>query len=158
MKSMPLPARALVTLAALLLSRFACAQSADEMNSANNPLTPTVALNFNDAYVDQYYGLGDADSNALLVRGALPHKAFGLPQITRLTLPFVTSPDLPPDGSHTDLGDLNVFDVFIFKKGGVELGIGPQLTTPTAGRDETGTGKWQAGVAALAMMPAQWGI
>lgn len=134
------------------------AQTADEMNSANNPLTPTIAVNLQNAYVDSYYGLADADSNALLLRGALPHKAFGLPQITRVTLPIVTTPDLPPSGSHTDLGDLNVFDVFIFKRGQVEFGIGPQLTIPTAGRDETGTGKWQAGLATMFMMPAQWGI
>jgi len=151
-------ARIMLVLTALAASAPAWAQSAEEMNSANNPLTPTIALNFNDAYVDSYYGLPDADSNAMLVRGALPHKAFGLPQITRLTLPVVTSPDLPPSGSDTDLGDLNVFDVLIFKKAGVEFGIGPQLTAPTAGSDDTGTGKWQAGVAALFMMPEKWGI
>src|SRR5262249_31610337 len=134
------------------------AQSNDEMNKANNPLTPTLAVNFQDQYIDSYYGLSGADSNALLLRGALPHKLFGYPQIMRVTLPIVTTPDLPPSGDHTDGGDLNLFDVVIFKAGGVELGIGPQLTLPTAGRDETGTGKWQAGLAGLVMAPQKWGL
>src|SRR5262245_65545472 len=109
-------ARIILVLTALAASAPAWAQSAEEMNSANNPLTPTIALNFNDAYVDSYYGLPDADSNAFLVRGALPHKAFGLPQITRLTLPVVTSPDLPPSGSHTDLVELHVLVLLVLYK------------------------------------------
>src|SRR5262245_52544723 len=102
--------------AALAASAAAWSQSAEEMNSANNPLTPTIALNFNNAYVDSFYGLPDADSNAFLVRGALPHKAFDLPQITRVTLPVVTSPDLPPSGSHTDLVELHVLVLLVLYK------------------------------------------
>lgn len=133
-------------------------QTADEMNKANNPLTPTVAVNIQDAYTGSYYGIPDADSNALLLRGAMPHKLFGRPQLMRLTLPVVTSPDVPPSGSKTDIGDLNIFDIFITKRGGTELGIGPQLTIPTAGNDATGTGKWQMGLAAMAMSPHPWGL
>ncbi|HMN45489.1 MAG TPA: hypothetical protein PKE27_12975 [Povalibacter sp.] len=136
----------------------ALAQSAEEMNKSNNPLTPTLALNLQDAWTDSYYGLGDADSNAFLLRGATPHKLFGHPQLLRATLPIVTTPDLPPSGSHTDVGDLNLFDVFLFKAGSMEVGFGPQLTIPTAGRDETGTGKWQAGLAGMFMAPQHWGI
>jgi len=152
--------RASATLAvALLAASGAFAQpSNDEMNASNNPLTPTIAVNIQDAYTARSYGLGDEDSNALLLRGALPHKLFGMPQLTRVTLPVVTSPDLPPTGRHTGAGDLNIFDVFIFKQGGVEFGIGPQLTIPTASRDELGTGKWQAGVAALTIAPQHWGL
>jgi len=136
----------------------AVAQSNEEMNKANNPLTPTLAVNIQNAYVDSYYGLDDADSNALLLRSAIPHKLFGHPQLLRATLPVVTSPDLPPSGNHTDIGDLNLFDVFLFRKGALEFGFGPQLTLPTAGRDETGTGKWQGGLAALLMAPQKWGL
>jgi hypothetical protein len=147
-----------IAVLAALLPAMVRAQTNEEMNKANNPLTPTVAVNFQDSYVDKYYGLGDADSNALLLRGALPHKLFGRPQIMRATLPIVTTPDVPPSGSDTDIGDLNIFDVFIAKYANIELGIGPQLTIPTAGRDETGTGKWQGGVAALLMAPQPWGL
>lgn len=132
--------------------------SHQEMNAANNPLTPTVSLNLQDNYVGRYYGLGDEDGNNLLLRGTLPHKLFGLPQMFRFTMPVVTTPAMPAVASHTGAGDLNVFDLFLGKFGGVEVGLGPQLTLPTASRDETGTGKWQAGVAAVVIAPQKWGL
>lgn len=136
----------------------ASGQTADEMNRANNPLQPSLAINLQNIYIDSYYGLGDEDGNNGLLRGALPHKLFGAPQLLRVTLPVVTTPDLPPTGRHTDVGDLNLFDVLLFKSGKFEVGVGPQLTVPSAGRDETGTGKWQAGLAALAVGPRPWGL
>ncbi len=145
--------------AALTLPDGALAQpSNDDMNAANNPLTATVGFNIQDAYTARTYGLGDADSNALLLRGAIPHKLFGMPQLLRATFPVVTAPDIAPAGHRTGLGDLNLFDLFIFKHGGVEYGFGPQLTIPTASRDEMGTGKWQAGVATMAIAPQKWGL
>lgn len=77
----------------------------------------------------------------------------------RATLPIVTTPDSElTGGRHTGVGDLNLFDLFLFKEGAVELGIGPQLTIPTASRDETGTGKWQAGLAGVLIAPQPWGL
>ena len=143
---------------AALAAASVFAQSTEEMNSANNPLTPALGVNVQDQYVDKYYELDDVDSNALLLRGVTPHKLFGRLQLLRATLPIVTTPDLPPTGDHTDVGDLNLFDILLFKSGGVQLGMGPQLTIPTAGRDETGTGQWQAGLAALAIAPQDWGL
>lgn len=136
----------------------AAAQSTQEMNASNNPLTPSIGANLQDQYVGRAYGLGDEDSNAFLFRGTLPHKLFGRPQILRATMPVVTTPDLPPDGRHTGAGDLNLFDLFLFKSGGVELGVGPQLTLPTASRDEMGTGKWQAGLAGVVIAPQHFGM
>src|SRR5262245_36962550 len=120
------------------------AQSSEDVNKANNPLTPTITINLQDQYVDSYYGLPDADSNTGLVRGVLPHKLFGWPQILRATIPLVTSPDGLLD-STTGLGDVNFFDLFLFKAGRMELGFGPQLTIESATDDRLGTGKWQAG-------------
>lgn len=144
---------------AALLASVARAQSADEMNASNNPLQPSLGLNFQNQYVGRYYGLDDdVDANAFLLRGIVPHKLFGAPQILRATMPVVTTPNLPPDGRHTDAGDLNLFDVFLFKAGRMEFGIGPQLTVPTAGRADAGTGKWQGGLASLAIAPQSWGL
>lgn len=154
---MPL-VRAGVALMYGVLAQAAGAQSADDMNAANNPLTPTIGVNLQNAYVGSYFGPGDADSNAVLVRATLPHKLGGAPQILRMTLPVVTTPDLPGSGRHTGAGDLNLFDLFLFQQGAVQLGIGPQLTIPTASRDETGSGKWQAGVAAVVIAPQPWGL
>lgn len=77
----------------------------------------------------------------MLLRGTVPHKLFGLPQIVRCTMPVATTPNVQPDGTKTGLGDLNLFNLFLLKGLGMELGIGPQLTIPTATRDQTGTGK-----------------
>lgn len=154
-----------LTVRALLLALAAAATGAApaqpsqaEMNASNNPLTPSIAFNIQNAYTARAYGMGDADSNALLLRGALPHKAFGHAQLLRVTLPVVTTPDLPPAFRHTGLGDFNAFDVLVFKGDGFEWGIGPQLTIPTASRDEQGTGKWQGGIAAMAVTPRKWGL
>lgn len=146
-----------ITMAALCASTVH-AQSSEDTNAANNPLQPTLAVNLQDYYTGSYYNAGDADANAFLLRGALPHKLFGIPQLLRATLPIATTPNIQPVGRTTNMGDLNLFDVAIFKAGGLELGIGPQLTAPTAANDRTGTGKWQGGVAALAVAPQSWGL
>jgi len=148
--------------AALLIAAPALSQaqaSGADMNAANNPLTPTIGANLQNLYTGRYYGLDNADGNAVLLRGTLPHKLFGLPQLVRATLPIVTTPDSElTGGRHTGVGDLNLFDLFLFKEGAVELGIGPQLTIPTASRDETGTGKWQGGLAGVLIAPQHWGL
>lgn len=70
-----------------------------------------------------------ATANSFLLRGVMPHKLFGWPQILRATVPVVTSPD---PRSTSGLGDINMFDLFLSKAGGVELGIGPQFTMDSA--------------------------
>jgi hypothetical protein len=158
MKAGSAPLWSVCVVALIAASVDALAQTADEMNAANNPLQPALGVNLQNIYIDSYYGLADADSNSALLRGVLPHKLFDKPQLLRATLPIVTTPDLSPTGQKTDLGDLNMFDIVLTQSGGFELGIGPQLTIPTAGRDETGTGKWQGGLAALLVSPKPWGL
>lgn len=69
----------------------------------------------------------------------------------------MTSADQPL-GSRTGLGDINVFDVLLFKAGQINLGLGPQLTLPSATNDRLGTGRWQAGPAAVLIAPESWGL
>lgn len=73
-------ARALAILLLLVFTTRLCAQSKDEVNAANNPLQPTLGVNLQNQYSDQLYDL-DGDSNASLLRGSLPHKLFGKPQL-----------------------------------------------------------------------------
>jgi len=150
-------ALALAAFGAWIAPLCAAAQSGADVNAANNPLTPSIGVNLQDSYVGSHYGL-DSDSNAALLRGTLPHKLFGLPQILRATLPIVTTPNIAPDGRQTGMGDINLFDLFLFKDGHVELGFGPQLTIPTASKDAMGTGKWQAGLAGVVVAPHKWGL
>ena len=85
----------------------------------------------------------------------MPHKLFDLPRILRATVPIVTSPD---PRSTTGLGDINMFNLLLFKAGPVELLSGrssPSIRLPMTG---LGTGKWQAGAAGFVLAPQPWGM
>jgi len=131
------------------------AQTSDEVNAANNPLTPTITANVQDQWAPSLYG-NDSSTNAALLRGVLPHLLGGTPQILRGTLPIASAPGA--GGNTTGLGDLNLIDLALFKRGSLALGFGPQLTIPTATDQALGTGKWQAGLAAIAIAPQSWGL
>lgn len=132
------------------------APSSAQVNDSNNPLTPAIGVNLQDQLIPSYYGLDGAVGNNVLLRGIVPFK-LGLPQIVRVTAPIVTSPGGPLP-STTGLGDINLFDILLFKVGSVELGVGPQLTVPSATDDRLGTGKWQAGAAAAPIWANPWGL
>lgn len=132
--------------------------SHEDVNAANNPLTPKITVNFHDQWAPELYDL-DEGSNAFLFRGVIPHRLGGTPQLFRYTLPVVTAPD-GAGGTHTGLGDLNLIELFPFvlEQARMEVAVGPQITLPTASNDFTGTGKWQAGFAVLAIAPRKFGI
>ena len=136
---------------------LAFGQSHDQVNEANNPLTPKLGVNFQDQYVRKAYDVDDW-TNAFLFRSTIPHRIGGAPQIARVTAPVVTAPSFDGDGRTTAFGDVNVFDLFLSKHGPIEIGLGPQLTAPTASKDEGGTGKWQAGIALAVVAPQSWGL
>jgi hypothetical protein len=147
-------------LAASLASAFcAHADNADTANKSNNPLNLAQGMNLQDYYTPRYYDT-NIHSNDLLVRGTLPiapNDFIGVPQLLRATAPISTHPD-PSGGYSTGEGDLNLLDIFLLKTDGVQLGIGPQITAPIADQDELGTGKWQAGLAAIAIDSSPRGL
>ena len=53
----------LFTLLVLGLPIGVGAQTTQEVNEANNPLTPKLTINLHDFYAPSYYGLPDSDSN-----------------------------------------------------------------------------------------------
>ena len=95
--------------------------SSDQTNQANNPLTPKITVNVQDQWAPELYE-SDEDTNALLLRGLIPHRLGGPAQLFRFTLPVVTAPT--PSGDTTGLGDLNLIDLFPFKAGGIEIAVG----------------------------------
>ncbi|WP_237380102.1 hypothetical protein [Cupriavidus sp. SW-Y-13] len=134
-----------------LLASAAMAQtSAEDANKSNNPLNPSPAFNLQNYYTPRLYGSG-AHTNDFLLRGTLPvapNSLIGAPQIIRPTVPISTRPK--GDGTYeTGLGDINLFDIFLLRAQGLELGVGPLLTIPTATDPSLGTGKWQAGLAGV---------
>jgi hypothetical protein len=143
--------RNLAVLCAVCLFAHAHAQgSADAANKTNNPLNPAPSFN-----IHSYYSPRLSDSNAhtadFLLRPTLPlapGKWIGVPQIVRGTLPVSIRPTL--DGSYqSGIGDTSLFDIFLLRSRGVQIGAGPLLTIPTATDRSLGTGKWQAGAAAV---------
>lgn len=135
------------------------ANNPETANQSNNPLNRSPGVSIQDYYTPELYD-SNAHTNEFSLRGTLPiapGELLGVPQLLRATLPFNTRSD-PHGGYSTGVGDINVFDIFLLKTEGVQLGIGPQLTAPTAEHDELGTGKWQAGLAAIAIDPSPRGI
>lgn len=130
---------------------------ADDMNKANNPLTPMLGLNFQDYFANSLSG-SDETSNSFLLRGIVPHKTGGLPQIARVTLPYQSVPVSKNKKEH-GFGDINLFDIFLLKPvKGIQFGVGPYFVLPTASKTETGADKWQAGLSAIAIKAESWGM
>lgn len=66
----------------------AAAQDTSATNEANNPLTPKVTINFHNYYVPSLTDLDDRRANQFLLRGLVPHSAFGAAQLFRFTCPL----------------------------------------------------------------------
>lgn len=137
----------------------AVAQEHQDVNDANNPLTPKITINLQDYYVPSFADTpGHPTSNQFLLRGLIPSDLGGLPQLFRFTLPVATAPDVPT-GYVTGLGDLTLMDIFILPKhGDVTFGGGPLFVLPTATDESLGAGKWQVGAAGIAVAPQNWGL
>lgn len=150
---------ALVLAATMVSAVCAQADNADMANKSNNPLNFAQGMNLEDYYTPKYYD-SNIHTNELLMRGTLPiapNDFIDVPQLLRATAPISTRPD-PNGGYSTGEGDLNLYDVFLLKTEGVQLGIGPQITAPTADQDELGSGKWQAGLVAIAIDASPRGL
>lgn len=136
-----------------LVASMAFAQSAaEEANKSNNPLNLAASFNIQNYYTPSVFG-ASAHTNDFLLRPTIPigpNSLIGVPQIFRATVPISTRPD-STGGYNTGLGDINLFDIFLLSQDGVQIGIGPLVTMPTATDPSLGTGKWQAGLAAVAV-------
>ena len=116
---------------------------------ANNPLADITAFNIQNYYVSKLTELDDKTADNFFLRYAQPFNAFGGSWLLRATLPYRRVPT--PTDNVTGIGDLDAFAAYLFDTGNpaVSIGAGPLLSAPTASEDETGTGKWQVGAAAV---------
>lgn len=126
------------------------AVSASEIAKSNNPLADVNAVSFEDYYAPTLSGLPNANANTTPLRAVIVSGR----QIMRLTVPVQTSPT-GPNQSLSGLGDIAFFDAIRLSKEGAktELGVGPLFVAPSATNSALGSGKWQAGVAAVAIHP-----
>lgn len=115
---------------------------------ANNPLANMTALNFQDYYIGELTEV-DESANQFWVRFAKPIPVSTTDWLMRASLPLNSYPAPPSGDKKTGLGDFNIFAAYLIDTGNpaLSLGVGPQLTMPTATEDALGSGKWSAGLA-----------
>ncbi|WP_413560903.1 hypothetical protein [Bdellovibrio sp. HCB209] len=150
---------ALVSVAVILQIAIAHAEvSSEDMNNSNNPLTPMAAVNLHDYFQTSVFGT-DESLNTAYLRIASPMMLGGMPQLARMTIPYMPAALETPTSTTSGVGDISIFDVFLIgNTGGMQMGVGPLLVMPTASKDETGAGKWQIGAAGVLMYPNPTGL
>jgi len=116
---------------------------------ANNPLANFTAVNLQDYYIGELTSPADKTANQFWLRYAKPLSFENTNWIFRASLPVNSYPVGQNQSTVTGLGDFNVFAAYLIDIGdpAVSFGIGPQLTAPTATKDDLGSGKWSAGLA-----------
>lgn len=121
--------------------------SAGTAAQANNPLANMTAFNLQNYYIGEVTG-SDESANQFWFRYAKPFSVADTEWLLRASLPINTFPTPPAGDKETGLGDLNIFAAYLIDTGNpaVSFGIGPQLTAPTATKDEVGSEKWSAGL------------
>lgn len=120
---------------------------AQDAAQANNPLANMTAFNLQNYYIGDLTDT-DEDANQFWLRFARPFSVNQHKWLLRASLPVNTYP-VPPTGGHTTgIGDLNLFAAYLIDTGNpaVSFGFGPQITAPTASKDEVGSEKWSAGL------------
>jgi len=115
---------------------------------ANNPLANMTAFNLQNYYIGELTE-SDKDANQFWLRFAKPFSVLGTNWLMRASLPVNSFPTPPQGDTETGLGDFNIFAAYLFDMGdpALSVGLGPQLTVPTATDDALGSEKWSAGLA-----------
>lgn len=117
----------------------------DASAQANNPLANMTALNFQNYYIGDFTTRLPDSGNQFWVRYAQPFNVRDTLWLMRASLPVISYSK--PD--EFGLGDFNVFAAYLIptKNPAVSVGIGPQLTMPSATDSILGSEKWSAGFA-----------
>lgn len=136
--------------------------------AATNPIANLIQFQMQNSYSPSNYN-SDGYSNVAVIQPVVP---FELPSskvpllVTRTTLPYISTPDLDGGVGRKDgFGDIVAQGYFIpkLKAKGVMVGVGYNLTIPTAGDNKyVGSGKWSVGPAGVYFnmkTPSwQWGL
>jgi hypothetical protein len=138
-------------MALLVLMTFANGTaSADELGSAaTNPLGNLMSFRLQSQV--STYNNADGESVTGLFQTVLPFQTGwdSMPLfITRATMPYTRTPDLPGVGHIDGLGDTGILNFFIPKRKflGGTVAFGPAITIPTGGDNPfVGSNQWQIG-------------
>jgi hypothetical protein len=126
----------------------AAEDAASTAAQANNPLANMTAFNVQQYFIGELTESDDS-ANQFWLRYAKPFSIDKSNWLLRASLPVYSYPVGAGGETETGLSDLNVFAAYLIDVGNpaISFGFGPQLTAPTATKDELGTGKWSAGFA-----------
>ena len=141
-----LSATTLIILAAPAAAQDAAAQA--DVAQANNPLANFTAFNLHNYYIGEFTDSGE-NGNQAWARFAKPFSLGESKWLMRASLPLNTYPVPPQNGSpnrawrHECLRRLAAIPMGSKK---LSVGVGPQITMPTATGDALGSGKWSLGL------------
>ena len=131
-------------------TQFASAteDAASSAAQANNPLANMTAFNVQQYFIGDLTESDDS-ANQFWLRYAKPFSIDKTNWLLRASLPIYSYPVGVGGETETGLSDFNVFAAYLIDVGNpaISFGFGPQLTAPTATKDELGTGKWSGGFA-----------
>lgn len=150
------------TLAGICLGAVACASplSAQDSDSValakkmSNPISSLISVPFQLNY-NSGYGPDDGGQWLLNLQPVVPFQLSNdWNLISRTIVPFVSNYSDMPGGSVSGVGD--IVQSFFFSPvqptaGGTTWGVGPVFMLPTATDSRLGSGKWGAGVTAVAL-------
>lgn len=121
--------------------------ASDAVAQANNPLANFKAFNLHNYYIGELTEQ-DKHANQFWARYAQPFSIGNTKWLMRASLPVNTYPVSPGLDHQTGIGDLNVFAAYLIDTGdpALSVGIGPQITAPTASKDALGSEKWSGGL------------
>ena len=143
----------------------AAGESGGDLRAATqNPISSLISLPLK-LTVDQ--GAANGDAQILNVNPVYPVTVGDWNLVSRALIPIanvdgaIPGPDNPsPVGasSASGLGDINYSLYFSpVKVDKVIWGVGPSINLPTASDDQLGSGKWSAGITAVALTQPEWG-
>ncbi len=117
--------------------------SSDDLSAqATDPTASLMSFQLLDWYSPSHHGI-DGSSNQVVLRAAIPFEMLGVPNIFRLTQPYVTSSVSGQSG----LGDMQLFNLTVFGAAWGRWGAGVSGSAPT-GRAGLSAEKWTLGPAA----------
>lgn len=131
----------------LLLAKTYANEDSGGSAQANNPLANMTAFNIQNYYIGDL-SKSDKTANQAWFRFAKPFDVGDSKWLLRASLPINTFPTAPSGSRETSVGDLNIFAAYLIDVGNpsVSFGVGPQVTAPTAGKDELGSEQWSGGL------------
>jgi hypothetical protein len=123
------------------------AASTADVAAANNPLANFTAFNVHNYYIGELTA-PEEDANQFWARFAKPFSIGATNWLMRASLPVNTYPVGPNFDNKTGLGDFNAFAAYLIDTGNpaLSVGVGPQITAPTASEDELGSERWSLGL------------